>query len=187
MRKQAIVYALAITLLAACQPSKFEREFSCDTPMSFTKKKTYKDVLSHFEIDIPKDWKTELYYDEYQSTLYTADTTKQLRESYVIDVTWHQGELVFGDDFEKKVAENAIQIQQLIPVKWGYGDYLGKESYYLISTGKSSDLSWHYLQIYLKLNTDEYYTFTSKIYGSEQVNERICASFAVFNEISFLK
>ena len=178
---------MALVVLASCQPSKFEREFNCDIPMSFTKNKSYKDILSHFEIDIPKDWKTKLYYDEYQSALYTADTTKHLRESYVLDITWHQGELVFGDDFEKRIADNVINEQQLIPVKWGYGDYHDKPSYYLISTGKTSGLNWHYLQIYLKYNNDEYYTFTSKIYGSEQVDERICASFAIFNEISFLK
>jgi len=178
---------LIVMLFTSCQNSKFEREFDCNTPAEYTQTKTFKDVLSHFEIDIPKSWKTELYYDEYQSALYSADTTKQLRETYIIDITWHQGELVLNKDFELKVEENATRNLKLIPVKSGFGDYLGHPAFYHIATGKSDDLSWHYLQIYVQHSIDEYYTFTAKIYGNEFVNERICSSFSLFNNISFLK
>ena len=87
---------------------------------------------------------------------------------------------------EVKVAENATRNLRLVPVKSGFGDYLGHPSYYHIATGKSDDLSWHYLEIYVQHNIDEYYTLTAKIYGSEFVNERICSSFSLFNNITFL-
>lgn len=175
-----------LLLTSACQTSKFEREFECTTPTSYTQTKTYTDVLNHFKIEVPTQWKSELYYDEYQSALYTADTTKQLRETFILDIAWHQGELVLNKDFEVRVAQNATRNLKLIPVKSGFGEYLGHPAYYHISTGKSEDLSWHYLEVYVQHKVDEYYTFTSKIYGSEFVSERICDSFSVFNEISFL-
>ena len=181
-----ITALLSVIVLISCQNSKFEREFGCDTPMGFSNTKTYKDVLGHFEIDIPKSWKTSLYYDEYQSKLYTADTTRNLSESYIIDITWHQGELVIDEKFEELVSEQAAREFSLIPVKSGEGDFLDYPAYYHISTGKKNDLNWHYLQVYLKYDTDEYYTLTSKIYGSELVTERICASFALFKELEFL-
>jgi len=181
-----LVTCAAILLFSACQTSDFEREFECSSPRNFTNTKTYKDVLKHFEIEIPKSWKTELYYDEYQSKLYTADTTKQLRETYILDFTWHQGELMFDKDFETTVTENAINKMKLIPVKSGYGEFLDKPSYYQISTAKSDDLSWHYLEIYVRFNVDEYYTFTAKIYGSEFVSDRICSSLSLFKSIEFL-
>ena len=185
--KYIVSILLTSLLLISCQNSKFEREFDCNTPSEYTRTKTFKDVLGHFEIEIPKSWKTELYYDEYKSALYSADTTKQLRETYIIDITWHQGELVLNKDFEVKVAENATNNLRMIPVKSGFGDYLGHPAYYHISTGKSDDLSWNYLEIYVQHKIDEYYILTAKIYGSEFVNERICSSFSLFNKLTFLK
>jgi hypothetical protein len=184
---RAGVAALLLSLaLGACKNTRFEREFGCETPLGFSNTKTYKDVLSHFEIDIPKSWKTSLYYDEYQSKLYTADTTRNLSESYIIDVTWHQGELVINEEFDRLVSEQADREFDLVPVKSGEGDFLDLPAYYHISTGKKNDMNWHYLQVYLKYNTDEYYTLTSKIYGNVLVTERICASFALFKELEFI-
>ena len=177
---------LLVLLVSSCQNSAFEQEFDCNTPIEYSQTKTYKDVLSHFKVKIPKSWKTELYYDEYQSKLYTADTTKSLRETFIIDMTWHQGELLFNKDFEVAVAENASQKLQLVPVKSGHGDFLGKPAFYHISTGKSESLNWHYLEVYIRYNVDEYYTMTSKIYGNEFVTERICASFGLFKTLEFI-
>ena len=183
-----LIPSICLTLmLISCQNSKFEKEFECETPISYTQTKTFKDVLNHFEIDVPSNWKSELYYDEYQSALYTADTTKALRETYILDIAWHQGELVLNKEFEVRVAQNASRNLKLVPVRSGFGEYLGHPAYYHIATGKSEDLSWHYLEIYVQHKVDEYYTFTSKIYGNEFVSERICASFSVFNEITFLE
>ena len=184
--KYSLWSLLALVLLVGCQNSKFEREFDCNTPLHFTNTKTYKDVLSHFEVDVPKNWKTKLYYDEFQSALYTADTTRQLRESYIIDLTWRQGELVFDSNFEERVTANVSSEHGLIPVKSGRGDFLGRPSYYHIATGKNAGMNWHYLQVYVQFGPDDYYLLTSKIYGDDFVNERICASFGLFKTISFL-
>jgi len=182
------IFCLALILaVSSCKKSKFEQEFECTTPMSFSNTKTYSDVLGNFEFEVPKSWKTKLYYDEYQSKLYAADTTRELSESYIIDVTWHQGELVFNEEFEKLVAHQVVNEFELIPVKEGYGDFLDKPAYYNIATGKVNNMSWHYLQIYIQHNVDEYYTLSSKIYGNDLVTERICSSFALFNELVFLK
>ena len=184
--KYIFVLTLLTLFLTSCQKSKFEREFECETPSSYTQTKTYKDVLGHFEIDVPSSWKTELYYDEYQSALYSADTTKTLRETFILDVSWRQWELVLNKDFEVKVAQNATRNLKLIPVKSGFGDYLGNPAYYHIATGKSDDLSWHYLEVYVQHKVDEYYVFTAKIYGDKFVSERICSSFSIFGDIIFL-
>lgn len=185
--KQLLCTIGIILMITGCQTSKFEREFTCDTPMSYTQTKSYKDVLKHFEIDIPKSWKTELYYDEYQSSLYTADTSKQLQETFILDIAWHQGELVMDKEFEIRVAQNASRKLNLVPVKSGFGEYLGHPAYYHIATSKKTeDPTWHYLEIFVQHKVDEYYTFTSKIYGNDFVSDRICTSFSVFNKITLL-
>ncbi len=58
--KYLITTICATLVLMSCQNSKFEKEFECETPTSYTQTKTYKDVLNHFEIDVPKYWKSEL-------------------------------------------------------------------------------------------------------------------------------
>ena len=70
-----IVFSL---LFISCQKSKFEREFECETPSIYTQTKTYKDVLDHFEVDVPISWKTELYYDEYNQHFIQPTQPKHL-------------------------------------------------------------------------------------------------------------
>ncbi len=181
------IILITITLITSCQKNKLRDQFECDTPTHFTKTKTFKDVLNKFKIDIPKYWKTQLYYDEYQSDLYSADTTKQLSETYLIDITWHQGELHFDEDFKSNISKDLKNKGLLKQIKSGFLKFKKHDSYYNLSVGKSADLTYHYLQVYLKYKPDEYYTFTSKIYGDKYINERVCSSISIFNNIKFIK
>jgi len=176
-----------LILFTSCKNNDLGEKFECDTPTHFTNTKKIKDVLSKFKINIPKYWKTELYYDEFQSTLYSADTTKQLSETYLIDITWHQGDLVFDEDFKNNISKELKKKGLLKMVKSGFVKIKKYNSYYNLSVGKDVNLTYHYLQVYLKYKPDEYYTFTSKIYGDEYVNERVCSSISIFNKIKFVK
>jgi len=178
---------IALFVFTGCQNNDLREQFECNTPVHFTNTKKYKDVLGKFKISIPKYWKTQLYYDEFQSDLYSADTTKQLSETYLIDITWHQGELNFNEEFESNISKNLKNKGLLKQVKSGFVKFKKHETYFNLSTGKSSELTYHYLQVYLKYKPDEYYTFTSKIYGDKLINERVCASISVFNKINFIK
>jgi hypothetical protein len=185
--KYISTFTLLILTLFSCQKDTIEDAFGCNTPSHFTNSKNYHDVLKKFNVDIPKNWKTELYFDEYQSEVYSADTTKQLSESYIIDIAWHQGSLVFNEDFEQKIIQNLNEIEHLEIVQSGYGKFVKYNSYYNLSVGKNSDITYHYLQIYLQYENDAYYIFTSKIYGDEFVNERICSSVSLFKNITFIE
>ena len=183
------IYILIATLFifTSCENNELKEQFECDAPTHFTNTKEYKDVLSKFYIEIPKYWKTQLYYDEFQSDLYSADTTKQLSETYLIDITWHQGELNFDKEFKSNISKNLKGKGLLKVIKSGIVKFKKHDSYYNLSTGKNSELTYHYLQIYLKYKPDEYFTFTSKIYGDRNTNERVCASISIFNNIIFIK
>lgn len=181
------ILILTITLSSCNEKITVSNTFDCNTPSHLTNTKTYKDVLSHFKINIPKSWKTSLYYDEFKSQVYTADTTKQLSETYIAEISWHRGELVFDEEFEQKINQNFLKKENLEIIKSGYADFIEHKSYYNLSVRKNADITYHYLQIYLKYNVDEYYTFTTKIYGDDYVSERICASISLFKSIQFIK
>ena len=145
-----------------------------------------KDVLKKFKIDIPISWNSKLYYDEYKSVLYSADTTKNLSETFIIEITWHQGELEVNQGLDTLVQDAIDTKEELQTLKSGFGKFKKFPAYYNLSNGENIDLSYFYLQVYLQTKPDEYFTLTTKIYGNEFVDERICASIALFNEIKFL-
>ncbi len=186
MKQFFIILILFLTLIS-CQKEDLTEVFNCKGTTNFSKTKEYTDVLKHFKINIPKSWNTELYYDEFQSELYSADTTKRLTETYIVDITWHQGELVFNNDFEQKVIQVLKGKEHLKVVKSGYGKFKKLSSYYILSQGKNSNHDYHFLQIFIKYKADEYYTLTTKIYGNEFIEERICTSISLFKDITFIE
>ena len=46
---------------------------------------------------------------------------------------------------------------------------------------------FNFVQIYIKTKPDEYYTLTSKIYGIENIDERLCSSLAILDGIQILE
>ena len=87
MKKLLILFVGASLLLCSCsQQSEVSKKFNCK-PTNFTNLEKIEDVKNLFSLEIPKKWKTNLYYDDLQSSIYTADTTKQLTETFLLDIT----------------------------------------------------------------------------------------------------
>lgn len=186
MKHLLVIFTLLIGL-SSCQKNDLKNAFDCNSTTNFVNTKEFTDVLKHFKIKIPTNWNTELYYDEYQSEIYSADTTKQLTETYIIDITWHQGELVLNEEFEKKIALNLEEKEQLKIIKSGLSEFKDLPCYFNLASGKQTGYTYHFLQIFLPYKTDEYYTFTTKIYGNEFVSERICSSLSLLENVKFKK
>jgi hypothetical protein len=102
-------------------------------------------------------------------------------------VTWHQGEIELNDNFKQIIENDIKQNEHLTPFKTGFGSFKNLPSYYNLSKGKSSGFTYHYLQIYLKSNVDEYFHLTTKVYGDEFVEERLCESLSLFDGLTFLQ
>ena len=184
--KQFFALLILLISMSSCQKDTINESFDCNTTTNFANTEEVQGILKHFKITIPSDWKSELYFDETQSRFYSADTTKQLSETYIVDVTWHQGELKFGKDFETLVVDDLKLNQQLTPIKSGFGEFKDFKGYYNLSKGFQSGFDYHFFQIFLITATDEYFTLTTKVYGTEFVNERICSSVSLFEKITFL-
>jgi len=185
MKHFLLLFLITFTLIS-CEKNDVADAFDCNSSIHFSETKEMNDVLKKFKIDIPIDWNSKLYYDEYKSVLYSADTTKNLSETYIVEITWHQGELELNEDLDQKVQEAIDTKEELQTLRSGFGKFKKFPAYYNLANGKSMDFEYFYLQVYLQTKPDEYFTLTTKIYGNEFVDERICASIAVFNEIKFL-
>ena len=163
-----------------------KKEFKCENSSNFSELKEYKDFLKNFKIKIPNHWKTNLYYDEYSSEVFSADTTKQLTETYILDISWKQGELKLDNSFSNSLTDSLKVKQQLIVVKDGFGKFKNKPSYFSLSQGQHSGYPYQYLQVFIKTNIDEYITLTSKIYGDSNIDERLCHSVELFDGIQLI-
>lgn len=185
MKQLTLILLLAVSIIS-CKKDILTTDFSCSSS-SIGETKEIADVLKKFKLEIPTTWKKQLYYDEYKSQIYAADTTKKLTKSYIFDASWHQGELNFDEEFEAKVKANLTATEGLKTIKSGYGQLKDKETYYNLAEGKFKEYPYNFLQVYVKYGVDEYFLFTTKVYGEENINKRICESVNIINNITFLK
>ena len=166
-----LVILMAIT---SCKKRDLINEFDCESTSIPYETKEFRDVLKKFRATIPKNWKTQLYYDEYQSQLYSADTTKSLSEAYIVDISWHQGALKLDESFDQRVKDTLAIKQQLSNVRSDFSKFKDKPCYYNLSKGKTGTRDHHFLQVYVKTEPDEYFTLTTKVFGSMNVDQRLC-------------
>ncbi len=181
------IFVLISIFLISCNQNSVKNNFNCKASIQFGDTKNMVDVLKHFEIDVPKRWKTNLYFDEYQSDLNAADTTKQLTESYIVEISWHQGELIVDKNLEVTIKDLLKNNDKLTTVKSGLAEFKSHPAYYNLSQGQSGNYTYHLLQVYAKTKSDEYFNFKAKIYGDDFIDERVCAALAFFENVKFLK
>ena len=183
--KKFIVIIIVSSSLLSCQPNDLITEFDCTSSINMSDSKEMRDILKKFIISVPKTWKTQLYYDEFKSQIYSADTTKSLTETYVLDIAWHQGELNLNEFFEQKVIDTLAIKEQLTTYKSKFGKFHGKDAYWNLSEGIDSGYPYNHLELYIKTDIDEYFTITTKIYGQDNIDTRLCESILIMDKIKF--
>ncbi len=184
--KKIIILLLTISFIS-CQKNDLKSEFNCKSTTSFSNTKEIRDVLKKFRLTLPSNWKTELYYDEFQSEIFSADTTKSLTQTYLLDISWHQGELNLNEAFDQTVKDTLAIKEKLSPVKSSFIKFKDKPSYWNLAKGKYGEHTYHFLQVYVKTEVDEYFTFTTKVYGDENVDDRLCEAIQISDKIEFIE
>lgn len=185
MNKLTIITLLITLSFFSCKKDALSTEFNCSSSSVGETKETI-DILKKFKLNIPTNWKKQLYYDEYKSQINTADTTKNLTETYLLNISWHQGELLFDESFNNRIKTNLAN-EKLEVEKSGKTVFKDKETYYNLSKGQFGDYPYNLLQIFVKSGTDDYLLFVTKVYGDKNVNERFCESISIVNDLTILK
>ena len=86
--------------------SELSENMNCK-PEQYANLETITDMDKQFKVTLPSHWKTfHLYYDENQTSIFSADTTKQLTDSYTIDITYVYDEIIFDDQFIQRFKKN---------------------------------------------------------------------------------
>jgi hypothetical protein len=170
--------------IISCNKTALEKEFSCSSESFNGNTEKVIDVKKSFSIQIPKHWKTNLFFDKMQSSIYSADTTKQLTETVLIDITQLQIGYQFDARFKKQLTLND-SIQKLKNKHQNAFKFKNKNAYYAISSGKKGNFTYQILNIFAKQNDTNSFHLKTEIYGNSDINKRFCKAIHILNSITF--
>ena len=148
--KYKFFFIIIIVLSSCSKKTQFINEFDCEFEV-FRNLERIDDVKKLFSVYYPYSWKTNLYYDKNQSSIYTADTTKQLKETMLLDITHIASELVFDSNFIKKFNSN-LKKQQLTEISSNQILFRDKPTFYSEAKGFKNKFKYSLLNLFIKLD-----------------------------------
>jgi hypothetical protein len=180
-------YSILFLLLSTgCKnDSELNSIFNCNVrPTEETKKVI--DFKKNFSIDIPTAWKTAMYFDEFQSEIFTADTVKQLSDTFILDASFNFGSLDFDPDFHKKT-DSLLAKNNFQKINEGTLSFQSKPAYWYLLKGTKKGFTYHQLNLLVIISKTTYFKAYTDIYGDENIDARICSSISKLEKIEFLQ
>ena len=149
--KKIIRIFVVFILITACTPKNnaLQSEFTCVSKSQFGKLEKVSDFKNTFTIKVPENWKTTLYYDQAQSSVMCADTTKILTQAYVTEFAMLSGNITMDETFSKTVNETSAR-NQLKKKSEKFIKFNNFDGFYHLSDGFRDSISMQVLQYYLK-------------------------------------
>jgi hypothetical protein len=175
-----IIFA-SILLLCCNHTSEISKEFDCDKKV-FSNLEKVEDMKRLFSIDLPKDWKINLYEDEIQSSIFTADTTKQLTETVLLDVTFIEKNINFNEAFLLNQEQENLS-KKLIKIKSRQITFLDKPALFILYKGKKGKYSYQLCNTFIKVNEQNFILAKTEIYGDSIVDKRLCSAISLLENI----
>lgn len=179
-------YGLIFLLILGCsKQSDIAKKMNC-SPTTYKNTKQITDFNKNFTLNIPNNWKTELYFDNYQSEIITADTIKQLSETYILAASFNLGTLNFDSDFHHR-KDSVLKANNLKLIDSGSQTFQSKPSFWYVAKGTKNNFAYHRFTVLTKISENTYFSAYSEIYGSENIDKRICESISLLESIQFLE
>tara|TARA_R110001583_G_scaffold44428_2_gene140878 strand:- start:757 stop:1314 length:558 start_codon:yes stop_codon:yes gene_type:complete len=185
MKYTLFVLSLFLILISCSNQSELSKSFDCKTK-TLQNTTIISDFKNNFKIPIPNDWKTNLYYNEFQSEIFTADTIKQLSETYILDVSFNNGNLTFDTDFYKKT-DSLFANLALTKINENTIQFQNKPAYWYVVKGIKNGFTYHQFNLYILISENTYITANSEIYGDNNIDNRICESISIIEKIELIK
>ena len=177
----SILLMASLLLFSCAKQSEISKDFNCSTT-AYKNLEKVDDVKNLFSLELPKNWKINLYQDEVQSSIFAADTTKQLTETVLIDVTFIKKKITFDDAFMIQQEQENLA-KGLIKIKLKEITLLDKPSIYIVYKGKKGDFTYQTINAFIKVNAQNFILAKTEIYGDSLVRERFCSSFSLIENI----
>ena len=172
--KQIIMIFLVLSLQSCFHPTEIQKDFGCTDKISINDAIMMQDFQKKFELMVPKKWATKLFYNEYQTSLMTADSLQPLTKSFILDVSLNNGELKVDENIKNTVIRNIISKEHLRIKKFKVGKFQNKPSVWLLAEGTRNNMPFHLFKVLSKKDATTYYQIEAQIYGDSLVNKRVC-------------
>lgn len=175
------VFQASLLFFSCNKSSEINKEFNC-SETEFTNLEDVTDVRDLFSIQLPKDWKINLYEDETQSSIFAADTTKQLTETVLLDITFIKNKINFDEAFLLSQEQENLA-RNLIKTKSKKVTLLEKPSLYIIYKGKKGKFHYQTCHTFIKINEDNFIFAKTEVYGDSLVDVRFCKAIQLIENI----
>lgn len=177
-----LILVISIFFYSCQKTSSLNQHFRCDYA-SYSNLKTHKDIKKNFTIGIPNNWKTNYYFDNTSSSIYTADTAVKFTETTIIDATFVADPISIDTSFTKKILKENKQ-KQLQKIKSKTITFLKSPTYLNLSKGRKRNFDYTILNLFIQQPTGFLHVKT-EVYGDKFVDERICKSLGIVNTIQW--
>lgn len=178
--------AFLLFILISCKPTtELEKEFNCNT-LKINNLKEYKDFKNNFTIKLPSNWKTSKYYSDFESTIYSADTVKDLTSTYILNASFNLGTLLIDAQLEQKT-DSLIQVNSFQKLKSGKITFQNNPAFWYLVKGTKNGFPYQQFNLLVKNSSNTFFSAYSEVYGDEKIEERICESISLIENIEFLQ
>lgn len=181
MRFCILIFSIPLLFFSCKKQSEILSDFNCKTT-AFNNLEEITDIKKTFAVQFPKTWKTKLFYDAVQSSIFTADSTKQLTETLLLDITFINKSINFDAIFKLSQEQKSLS-KNLIQTRSKEIKLLNTPSYYTVSKGKKRTFTYQVCNLFIKLNKNNFILAKTEIYGDSLVQERMCEAFSLIEKI----
>jgi hypothetical protein len=184
--KNILILFFTLLLLFSCEKqSEISKNFDCNSS-NLNNLEEVKDVKNLFTAQLPKTWKTNLYYDDTQTSIYSADTIKQLTETLILDFSFIKNDIRFNDVFKLKQEQESLN-KRLIQTEAKEIKLLNKPSFYTLSKGKKGKFTYQILNAFIKIDQQNFILAKAEIYGDSLIKKRMCNAISLIEKIKILQ
>jgi len=183
---------ISLLVLTSCKTvPKLQKVLACNKMKKLNNLGAVNDINNNFSLSIPTNWNTNFYYNNIQSEIYTADTTKPLSKATIIETTLYVGSITFNTSFLNEI-NHKISKTEGLKISYKRKELIHNFStYWLLAAGNKkvnkTEYPYHLFLIYLKITPQSYITYTAKVYGKDAIKDRFCTSYQIFNSLKLLK
>lgn len=179
-----LVFSFSLT---SCKDKSIGSQLNidCNNTYEFTQLKSTKDTKGNFEMKIPVSWKKEMFVNQNETRLYFADTTRQLNETFIIDIGLYFSNTKIDSNFIRETKKQIQQNSNLTLVKERNIIFKEKPGFAIQTNNKELGFEKSSIDIYLKNKNDSYYILKIDTYGNENIEERFCEALQILNYIDF--
>lgn len=168
-------------IMASCNTNHhLENDFNCSVQIPYDLEEI-SDFKNKFQIELPKKWKTKLYYDDAVSSIFSADTTKNLTKSIILDISFIDTSIPIDKQFIEKIKGENLKLN-LKELKSEVINFNGLQSFYTLTKGKRGKFNYHNFTIFSKVNLG-FLQMKTELYGDSLVNQRICTAIKLIEKI----